>query len=407
MHWAALLAALPLAAATVTFEGNIGPNLSHGSEVKIKWDTDSEPVKILLSSGTQGNNPYALIDVICTIWVTNNTNQACTTDKEEVTWTPNNDVPIGVYSFMAIDARGVRSFSNFVNIVQGGSSTTAPASSTSTTATANQSTTGTTATTGSNTSGTSTSSSSSTSPSPIGQDSATTDGSSSGLSTGAKIGIGIGAAVGGIVLLGGLGLLVFRMGKKAAANKNKKDDGSLGEDGEASTSTAGAVGAAALARKKTDDSAENDIGPAEMPAPVAVHEAPDYKHLDTPGANEFFSELDATGGSFIIPSSRPGTPRITVTSPEGNSAGSTDDPVATVNDEPTTGAARDVPSASAITPESATTEADGNVSPTSPAAAKALTDAPVSPIEPAGTSPADEANGNSSHTSTAVKTGDK
>lgn len=121
MHLAALLAALPLATAALTFEGNIGPNLSHGSPVKIKWDTDSEPVKIFLSSGSQGNNLYALIDVICNIWVTNNTNQACTTDKEEVTWTPNKDVPNGVYSFMAIDAKGVRSFSNFVNLVPGGS----------------------------------------------------------------------------------------------------------------------------------------------------------------------------------------------------------------------------------------------------------------------------------------------
>lgn len=195
------------------------------------------------------------------------------------------------------------------------------------------------------------------------------------------------------------------MGKKAAANKNKtKDDGSLGEEGGASTNTAGA---AALARKETEDTAENDIGPAEMPAPVAVHEAPDYKHLDTPGANEFFSELDATGGSFVIPSSRPGTPRITVTSPEGKSTDSTDGPVATANDVSTTGAAGDVPNASAVTPESAATEADENVSPTSPAAAKALADVPVSPIESGGTLPTDGANGGDSHTSTAVKAGDK
>lgn len=144
-------------------------------------------------------------------------------------------------------------------------------------------------------------------------------------------------------MLGLLGFLVFRMGKKAAAKKNNKDDGSGVEEGDISADGDKVAAAGAVGSKEDDKKDEKDLGPAEMAAPEFIHEAPDYKtRLDSPGGNAFFSELDATGGSFVIPSSRPSTaaglteagtaanttssptdaerpetPKITITAPEG------------------------------------------------------------------------------------------
>ena len=129
-------------------------------------------------------------------------------------------------------------------------------------------------------------------------------GGGGGLSTGAKAGIGVGAAIGALILLGGLGFAFFRMGKRsvdhdkkddaAGDGKTEEDKGKEGEDG------------AGDAKNLADAEAG---GVAELQAPVKIHEAPDYKtRLGTPGKKEFVSELDATGGSFVIPqTSRPAT----------------------------------------------------------------------------------------------------
>ena len=119
-----------------------------------------------------------------------------------------------------------------------------------------------------------------------------------GLSTGAKAGIGVGAAVGALVLFGGLGFAIFRMGKRAADHKKDNADEDKGKEGE---------DAASGDAKNLADAEAGAV--AELQAPVKVHEAPDYKtRLTAPGKNEFVSELDATGGSFMIPqTSRPAT----------------------------------------------------------------------------------------------------
>ncbi|KAH7041582.1 uncharacterized protein B0I36DRAFT_24597 [Microdochium trichocladiopsis] len=119
MHVAALLAVLPLAAASISFNGNVGPKLAFNSPVTLKWTTNAKPAKVFLVSGTEdANNIYALYDVVCDVWITNKLDQACTSDQNEVTWTPK-DVPVGTYSFMALANDGSRGFSNFVSIDQG------------------------------------------------------------------------------------------------------------------------------------------------------------------------------------------------------------------------------------------------------------------------------------------------
>ena len=144
---------------------------------------------------------------------------------------------------------------------------------------------------------------------------------SGGLSTGAKAGIGVGAAIGGLLLLGGLGFAIFKMGRRSADhNKKETEDGAAaGKPTEDDNSKDGDEAAAAAAAQKLA-AAEEGGGVAELQAPDKVHEAPDYRtRLEAPGRNEFVSELDATGGSFVIPpTSRP------TTSATGEPGGSTD-----------------------------------------------------------------------------------
>ncbi len=125
--------------------------------------------------------------------------------------------------------------------------------------------------------------------------------SSGELSTGTKAGIGVGAAVGGLVLLGALGFLLFRMGKRAADEDKHKEENGTGEEGAATDGTA------------TDPTMSNDTiqpagetGIAELQAQEIIYEAPDNAaRLEPHGKREFLSELDATGGSFVIPPPSP------------------------------------------------------------------------------------------------------
>lgn len=102
------------------------------------------------------------------------------------------------------------------------------------------------------------------------------------------------------------------MGKRAADDKKKVNDEAAesgaadGKSGDSKPeeSQPGSADAAAAQAGKAEDG-----GVAELQAPEKVHEAPDYKtRLDAPGKREFVSELDATGGLFVIPqTSRPNT----------------------------------------------------------------------------------------------------
>ena len=164
-----------------------------------------------------------------------------------------------------------------------------------------------------------------------------------GLSSGAKAGIGVGAAIGGLLLLGGLGFAIFKMGRRSADHGKKEsaeDGAAAGKPGEDDNSKDGDEAAAAAAAQKLAD-AEEGGGVAELQAPDKVHEAPDYRtRLEAPGRNEFVSELDATGGSFVIPpTSRPttsatGEPRGSADKAAGEARGSEEEAAKKDGDAP-------------------------------------------------------------------------
>lgn len=284
-------------AADVSFEGDLPQELEMGTSYNIQWSTDARNVKVTMVSGSEAsNNIYHLFDIICGVWIVNDLTRACTSTDNEVDWTPPGDLPVGHYMLMATAADGSTAFSRQFNLVRAGDSSNGssiPQSSRSASATTSLLVT---------TSGGSTQSITSTitgTPAPS-ESSPQTDepsSSSTGLGAGAKAGVGIGAAVGGLALLAALGFLLFRMGKRAAA-KNKKQD-KPEEDGEEGGKAEAPV--SKEAEPVTDFEQTNGTGISELQAPNAIHEAPDYKHLDTPGQHVFVGELDATGGSFAIP----------------------------------------------------------------------------------------------------------
>ncbi|RYP57119.1 hypothetical protein DL770_010755 [Monosporascus sp. CRB-9-2] len=284
-------------AADVSFEGDLPQELEMGTSYNIQWSTDARNVKVTMVSGSEAsNNIYHLFDIICGVWVVNDLTKACTSTDNAVDWTPPGDLPVGHYMLMATAADGSTAFSRQFNLVKAGDSSEGssnPPSSRSASVTTSLLVT---------TSGGSTQSITSTitgTPAPNESSSQTDEQSSSstGLGAGAKAGIGIGAAVGGLALLAALGFLLFRMGKRAAGTKKKEDksegDGEEGGKAEAPVSKE--------AEPVTDFEQTNDTGISELQAPNAIHEAPDYKHLDAPGQHVFVGELDATGGSFAIP----------------------------------------------------------------------------------------------------------
>ncbi|KAI1245688.1 hypothetical protein MGN70_012580 [Eutypa lata] len=291
--------------ADVSFEGSIPTNVAMGTSYTIQWETDADSVRVTLVSGSESsNNIYHLYDVICDIWIVNDLSQACNSTDTSVDWTPVDDLPVGHYMLMANGADDSTAYSNQFNLAEAGSDSSSESSSESTeTSTA---TTGSTATsTSTPTSGDGSTTSASTSvPGSSETSSAPDDTTSGGLSTGAKAGIGIGAAVGGLALLGGLGFLVFRMGKRAADEKKANDEPAEAGDSKPEESQPGSANPAADQAEKAEGG-----GIAELQAPNKIHEAPDYKtRLDTPDKPEFVSELDATGGLFVVPqASRPNT----------------------------------------------------------------------------------------------------
>lgn len=98
--------------------------------------------------------------------------------------------------------------------------------------------------------------------------------------------------------------MVFRMGKRAADEKKANDEPAEAGDSKPEESQPGSANPAADQAEKAEGG-----GIAELQAPNKIHEAPDYKtRLDTPDKPEFVSELDATGGLFVVPqTSRPNT----------------------------------------------------------------------------------------------------
>lgn len=159
-------------------------------------------------------------------------------------------------------------------------------------------------------------------------------------------------AVGALALLAAVGFLIFRMGKKAAAQKKEKDesaeggsagtaedpktDGSSLPPGSADTTAALAAAGAAPGADKAD---EGGVALAELQAQEKIHEAPDYRtRLETP--REFVSELDATGGLFVIPqTSRPNTAEAAAAAPGGQGAagsGGKDNRTSTASGRPNT-----------------------------------------------------------------------
>ncbi|RYP24645.1 hypothetical protein DL767_008570 [Monosporascus sp. MG133] len=284
-------------AADVSFEGDLPRELEMGTSYNIRWSTDAPNVKVTMVSGSEAsNNIYHLFDIICGVWVVDDLTNACTSTDNGVDWTPPGDLPVGHYMLMATAADGSSAFSRQFNLVQAGDTSNAssnPPSSRSASVTASLLVT---------TSGGSTQSITYTitgTPAPSESSSQTDEPSSSstGLGAGAKAGIGIGAAAGGLALLAALGFLLFRMGKRAADTKKKEDKSE--EDGEEGGKAEAPV--SKEAEPVTDFEQTNDTGISELQAPNVIHEAPDYKHLDTPGQHVFVGELDATGGSFAIP----------------------------------------------------------------------------------------------------------
>ncbi|KAK7742196.1 hypothetical protein SLS62_010785 [Diatrype stigma] len=293
--------------ADVSFEGDIPTSMEMGTKYTIQWTTDADNVQVTLISGSEAqNNIYHLYDIVCGVWIVNDLSKACTSSKGSIDWTPGDDLPLGQYSLMANAADGSTAYSDKFSLAAAGSgSGTSAAGSTGTSAT------------GGSTAG---SSGSTTSTSAPGSSGSAAAGDGSGLSTGAKAGIGVGVAVGGLALLAVVGFLIFRMGKKAAAQKKERDEsaegGSAGtaEDpkaegsslppGSADTTAALTAAGAAPGADKAD---EGGVVLAELQAQEKIHEAPDYRtRLETP--REFVSELDATGGSFVVPqTSRPNT----------------------------------------------------------------------------------------------------
>ncbi|RYP07434.1 hypothetical protein DL764_002511 [Monosporascus ibericus] len=289
-------------AADVSFEGDLPRELEMGTSYNIRWSTDARNVKVTMVSGSEAsNNIYHLFDIICDVWVVDDLTRACTSTDNAVDWTPPGDLPVGHYMLMATAADGSTAFSRQFNLVSAGDgsgSSNPPSSGSASVTTSLLLTTSLLVTT----SGGSTQSITSTiarTPAPSESFVQTDEPSSSstGLGTGAKAGIGIGAAVGGLALLAALGFLLFRMGKRAAGTK-KKEDKSEQDGGEGGKAEAPASNEAELV---TDFEQTNGTGISELQAPNAIHEAPDYKHLDTPGQHVFVGELDATGGSFAIP----------------------------------------------------------------------------------------------------------
>ncbi|RYO86155.1 hypothetical protein DL766_001957 [Monosporascus sp. MC13-8B] len=284
-------------AADVSFEGDLPRELEMGTSYNVRWSTDAPNVKVTVVSGSEAsNNIYHLFDIICDVWVVNDLTQACTTTYNGVDWTPPGDLPVGHYMLMASAADGSTAFSRQFNLVKAGDgskgSSQPPSSPSASVTTSSFVTTsgGSTQSTTSTTTGT---------PAPSEPSSQTDEPSSSstGLGAGAKAGIGIGAAVGGLALLAALGFLLFRMGKRAAGTKKKEDK--TKEEGEEGSKAEAPV--SKEAEPVTDFQQTNDTGISELQAPNTIHEAPDYKHLDTPGQRVFAGELDATGGSFVIP----------------------------------------------------------------------------------------------------------
>ncbi|RYP64440.1 hypothetical protein DL769_006672 [Monosporascus sp. CRB-8-3] len=284
-------------AADVSFEGDLPREVEMGTSYNIRWSTDALNVKVTMVSGSEAsNNIYHLFDIICDVWIVDDLTKACTSTDNGVDWTPPGDLPVGHYMLMASAADGSTAFSRQFNLVMAGDSSngsTQPPSTPSASITTSLFVT---------TSGGSTQSTISTitgGPAPSESSSQTDEPSSSstGLGAGAKAGVGIGAAVGGLALLVALGFLLFRMGKRAAGTKKKEDKSE--EDGEEGGKAVAPV--SKEAEPVIDFKQTNDTGISELQAPNTIHEAPDYKHLDTPGQHAFVGELDATGGSFVIP----------------------------------------------------------------------------------------------------------
>ncbi|KAK3382551.1 hypothetical protein B0T24DRAFT_601957 [Lasiosphaeria ovina] len=275
--WPRLLAACfalitPCAAAELT---NSAWDLTVGEPFVVAWTGTDAPVWIYLDENlVQGSTPphfdaQQVLDF----------NDSSTA----FTWTPpdNDGGRTWAFELSALGASTADYSPNFVIASAAGGSVSGTASSSTTAVTG-----------GENGSGTSPSPSPSQTASSSAKSttSATPSGDGGGLSTGAKAGIGIGAGLGGLVVLGLLGLLIFRLGKAAAADKKttttQDDQPGIAELGGAGKQQPGKL-------EELDGATKQQQQPQQQPGVVELGEAP----RRTP-------ELDAAtaGGAVHAPS---------------------------------------------------------------------------------------------------------